>query len=93
MTVKVIKDDPPLQITGIPVTDGGTWSVAMPTGDRVGTGFTVEATNSGPEGESTVTLSDVAFGEVWVCSGQSNMEWTINGVRGALQEWSNIRNA
>lgn len=26
-----------------------------------------------------ITISDVLAGEVWVCSGQSNMEWPVNG--------------
>ena len=33
-----------------------------------------------------LTLSDVAFGDVWLCSGQSNMEWTVSGVRDAQAE-------
>ena len=68
----------------VPVLDDGTWSYTI-TDLYEGTGFTVEATNTGPEGESSVILNDVAFGEVWLCSGQSNMEWTINGVRDAQQ--------
>ena len=28
-------------------------------------------------GENTLTISDVLVGEVWLCSGQSNMEWPI----------------
>ncbi len=28
-------------------------------------------------GKNTVTIKDVLVGEVWVCSGQSNMEWTV----------------
>ena len=27
-----------------------------------------------------VTLHDVLFGDVWLCSGQSNMEYNVNGV-------------
>lgn len=27
---------------------------------------------------NTLTIKDVLVGEVWVCSGQSNMEWTVN---------------
>jgi len=34
-------------------------------------------------GEKTVTISDVLVGEVWVCGGQSNMEWTLRGSRDA----------
>ncbi|MCA9311159.1 MAG: hypothetical protein KDA21_08130 [Phycisphaerales bacterium] len=28
-------------------------------------------------GTNTIELTDVLFGEVWVCSGQSNMEWPL----------------
>lgn len=28
-------------------------------------------------GKNTVSLSDVLVGEVWLCSGQSNMEWSV----------------
>jgi sialate O-acetylesterase len=29
------------------------------------------------QGTNTITLKDVLVGEVWVCSGQSNMEWSV----------------
>lgn len=29
-------------------------------------------------GNNTVTLTDVLVGEVWICSGQSNMQWSVN---------------
>lgn len=28
-------------------------------------------------GDRSLTLKDVVFGEVWICSGQSNMEWSL----------------
>ena len=28
-------------------------------------------------GSNTITLKDVLLGEVWICSGQSNMEWSV----------------
>ena len=31
------------------------------------------------KGSNTVTLKDVLLGEVWICSGQSNMEWAVSG--------------
>jgi sialate O-acetylesterase len=30
------------------------------------------------KGKNTVTFNDVLIGEVWVCSGQSNMQWSVN---------------
>lgn len=33
------------------------------------------------DGTDRVRREDVCFGEVWVCSGQSNMQWTVNDTR------------
>ena len=30
------------------------------------------------KGSNTLELTNVLFGEVWVCSGQSNMQWSVN---------------
>ena len=37
-------------------------------------------------GRNTVTVRDVLVGEVWLASGQSNMEWPVNKARDAAQE-------
>ena len=37
-------------------------------------------------GENTIELSDVLFGEVWVCSGQSNMAWSVNQSNNSQEE-------
>jgi sialate O-acetylesterase len=37
-------------------------------------------------GKNTLTLRDVVVGEVWLCSGQSNMEWPVSRARDAAQE-------
>jgi sialate O-acetylesterase len=34
----------------------------------------------------TVTLKNVLVGEVWVCSGQSNMEWSVKASKNAPEE-------
>ncbi|NLR58384.1 hypothetical protein HGH93_09760 [Chitinophaga polysaccharea] len=38
------------------------------------------------KGNNTITLHDILMGDVWVCSGQSNMEFQVNGVINAAAE-------
>jgi len=52
--------------------DDGRFDVALP-----------EMTAGGPhtltiKADETVSFEDVLVGEVWVCSGQSNMQWSVN---------------
>lgn len=54
----------------------GHWSVKVQTPDAGGP-YTIELKDK----EKTV-LSDVLIGEVWLCSGQSNMEMPVKGFRG-----------
>ena len=51
-------------------TDQGKWSVQLPT-PPAGGPFTLTIT-----GHETIRLQNVMIGELWICSGQSNMEWT-----------------
>lgn len=37
-------------------------------------------------GTQTVTVSDVLIGDVWICSGQSNMEWSVAASNNPQQE-------
>jgi sialate O-acetylesterase len=46
------------------------------------------------EGKSNkVTSKNILVGEVWVCGGQSNMEWTVNGTADAAQVKENAKNS
>lgn len=38
------------------------------------------------KGSNEMVLSNVAVGEVWLCSGQSNMEWTVNSSNNPKEE-------
>ncbi|MEM7311078.1 MAG: sialate O-acetylesterase [Planctomycetota bacterium] len=52
--------------------EDGTWSIAVATPEAGGPHTIAISAASG-----SVTLNDVLIGEVWVCSGQSNMEWGL----------------
>ncbi len=49
----------------------GDWLVKIPSGDAGGP-FPLSI-----QGSNTIDYKDVYVGEVWICSGQSNMEWTV----------------
>ncbi len=51
----------------------GVWEVVFPATPADAHGSAITATDS----TGTATLSDVLVGEVWLASGQSNMEWRI----------------
>ena len=51
----------------------GKWTVAL---DPMSAGGPYTMTI---KGENTIILNDVLIGEVWICSGQSNMEWGLGG--------------
>ena len=45
------------------------------------------------KGNNTIVLNDVMIGEVWVCSGQSNMEWSYwNGLKDVKDELPTCHN-
>ena len=41
------------------------------------------------KGSNTVSLANVLVGEVWLCSGQSNMEWTVRNSNNPEEEIAN----
>ena len=53
----------------------GSWRVEIPTGKADGTAYTLTVKS----GKETLAVSDVVLGEVWICSGQSNMEMPVSG--------------
>lgn len=54
------------------VANDGKWITKIKTGDGGGP-YILSVI-----GSSTVKVNNVLLGEVWICSGQSNMEWSIN---------------
>ena len=51
----------------------GTWRITLPAMRASTEPFTLRV-----EGTNTLEINDVLIGEVWLCSGQSNMEWTVD---------------
>ena len=45
------------------------------------------------KGSNTITFKNIMIGEVWICSGQSNMEWSLDRVNNATEEISNSNHA
>lgn len=60
----------------------GKWSIKLKT-PAAGGPYQINIKSGGDE----ITLSDILLGEVWLCSGQSNMEWNYyNEVKGMKEE-------
>lgn len=60
----------------------GQWRVMLPAMPASAKGATL-AVRAGSE---KLAVRDVLVGEVWLCSGQSNMEWMVSQVQNAEQE-------
>jgi len=60
----------------------GNWVLELPM-QHASTGRTISISSSSGE---TQTLSNIAFGDVYLCSGQSNMEFSTNDAFNATQE-------
>jgi sialate O-acetylesterase len=58
----------------------GKWRIMLPSQTNIGP-FTLTVS-----GSSTVTFHDVLVGEVWLCSGQSNMEMGMKMIRDSANE-------
>jgi len=66
--------------------EGGKWKVELPA-EPAGGPFSLIV-----EGQNSIELSDILIGDVWVCSGQSNMEWPLKITTGAFKEISSYTN-
>lgn len=63
--------------------ENGKWIIYM---DPMSAGGPYEMVISG---SNKITLKNILIGEVWVCSGQSNMEWPTININNAREEMAN----
>ncbi len=54
------------------IAEDGSWSLALPSMNAGGP-YALRVSSK----DSTITLEDILIGEVWLASGQSNMQWSI----------------
>ncbi len=69
------------------VSPDGRWRLDLP---PVKAGGPYELTVS--SGDKQIVLKDILFGEVWLASGQSNMQWSIKNTDGYEQEMAQCAN-
>jgi len=67
----------------------GRWEIHLPPQQASTTGVTLTVASSAGEAQA---LSNVLFGDVWMCSGQSNMQMTVSMVFNATAEIANAAN-
>ena len=85
--VHVIDKDGNLYTPAAVTSDDNNYWIVKILDFSLGPGYRIEVVNTVISGgTNTITLHDVAFGDVWFCSGQSNMEWRIKSVRNAAAE-------
>lgn len=70
----------PLSATTVVSDAEGNWRVKIPS-MQAGGPYILTVT-----GSNTLELTNVLFGEVWVCSGQSNMEWPVSASKDSAAE-------
>lgn len=77
---------PDVKLSARPAADSGRWDVLLPTPAASFEPATITVSDS----DDVVTIGNVLVGEVWFCSGQSNMEMPLRGfwtqpVEGAVE--------
>ena len=73
LSLSVTATDTPQTVSAQPGGAEGTWIAKLPATKGGDAPHKVTAT----DGTDTVALDDVLFGDVWVCSGQSNMAFLL----------------
>ena len=65
--------------------DGGAWMVRLKP-MKAGGPYSMTV-----QGKNTIEIKNVLIGEVWVCSGQSNMQWSVQASANPKEEITNAK--
>uniref|UniRef100_A0AC11BYR4 Sialic acid acetylesterase n=2 Tax=Ovis aries TaxID=9940 RepID=A0AC11BYR4_SHEEP len=88
VTVTLCREQEPIMKKVTSVKDSNTWTVVLDP-MKPGGPYEVMAQQSLGRINFTLRVHDVLFGDVWLCSGQSNMKMTVSQVFNATGELSN----
>lgn len=61
--------------------DSGRWQIELAPISKVGGSHTMRI-----RGRNEIKIEDVVVGDVWICSGQSNMQWSVTQAMNAKKE-------
>ena len=70
----------PISTTTVVADADGNWQTKLPA-TQAGGPYTLQI-----KGNNTLELRNILFGEVWVCSGQSNMQWPVSASKDSETE-------
>lgn len=91
-TVKLVGSWMPNDTISTSVDDCGRWRTKIPTCGHGGP-YTLQISTDNRK-ENKIILKDILLGEVWLCSGQSNMEWSPNnGIHNRQEEIDNANHS
>jgi sialate O-acetylesterase len=85
---QMTRDNRPIQSAPKPAGPDGKWELSIPKG-LLNPGGPIELRI---QGKNTIVLKDVYVGDVWICSGQSNMEWPVRATHKAEETIKNAKN-
>ncbi len=69
--------------------DNGKWTVELPALSLSDMPYTMTVSTESGE---MISYEDILAGDVWLCSGQSNMQWSVQQVDGAAENIANAEN-
>lgn len=74
------------QVTETVAAESGAWRVTLQSMSASTNGNVLSVSSKSHPGTGAINLTNVVVGDVWICSGQSNMEWPLSKAANANAE-------